>query len=363
MISKSPVRIAVAGAGLIGKRHVHAIHQASSSAILHSIIDPTDAAYEYAANLGVPWYSCLSEMIGTNKSDGIILAIPNQAHVQTGLECIAAGIPVLVEKPLAIDSVSGEALVAAAEAAGVALLTGHHRRHNPLIRRAKQEIDAGSIGSVVSVNGMVWLYKPDDYFDVAWRSKAGAGPVFINLIHDIDLMHYLCGRIETVYALESNIARGNEVEDSAVIVLKFSNGALGTFNASDTIVSPWSWELTARENPTYPPTSEACYLIGGTHGSLELPGLRLWTNPSTRSWLEPIQSTQLPFDFEDPLILQIHQFAAVIQGREKPLVSGYDGLQALRVIEAIKQSAAAGMTISVAYLKAEYNREGAISNG
>lgn len=340
----SAVSMAVAGAGLIGKRHVDAI-RACSGVGLAAIVDPSPVARDFAASLGVPWRPSLADMIDKGGIDGVILSTPNQAHVDNGLECIAARLPVLIEKPVAIDVAAGETLIAAGEAAKVPVLAGHHRRHNQLIQRAKAEIDSGAIGNVVSVTGITWFFKPDDYFDVEWRRRPGAGPVFLNLIHDIDLMHYFCGPVEAVHAMESNVVRGNPVEETAVIVLKFQSGALATINVSDTIVAPWSWELTARENPSFPPTTEPCYLIGGTHGSLELPGLRLWRNREKRSWLEPIDATQLPFGFEDPLVRQVRQFAAVIRGEEAPLVSGHDGLQALRVIEAVKQSARTGTSV------------------
>ena len=344
--STRDVAIAVAGAGLIGKRHVEAV-LASGTARLSAIVDPAPLGRALAEKFGAPWYPSLAELLAKAKPDGVIVATPNQTHVACGLECVAAGVPALVEKPFAIDVASGEKLIAAARTAGIPLLTGHHRRHNPLIRRAKAEIDGGTIGRIVSVNAATWFYKPEDYFDIEWRRKPGAGPVFLNLIHDIDLMHFLCGPVHSVYAMETNAIRGNDVEETCVIALRFASGALGTLNVSDTIVAPWSWELTARENPAYPPTTEPCYLIGGTHGSLELPGLRLWRNREKRSWWEPIDATQLPFRFDDPLVLQVQQFAAVIRGVEQPLVSGADGLAALRVIEAVKQSAANGEAVAV----------------
>ena len=73
----------------------------------------------------------------------------------------------------------------------------------------------------------------------------------MNLIHDMDLLRHLCGEVTSVQAFESNAARGIR-EDSAVILLRFANGALGTVTVSDTIVAPWSWELTTGgENPAY----------------------------------------------------------------------------------------------------------------
>jgi len=287
---RQPIRIAVVGAGQIGRRHTEAITEVRD-ANLAAIVDPAHGAKDYAAGHGVPHFLALGDLIANGIADAIIIATPNQMHAENGLECIAAKIPILIEKPIATDSKAAAAIIRAADANGTPVLVGHHRRHNPLIQRARAELESGAIGKLVSFSGVTWFCKPDDYFDADWRRMPGAGPVYLNMIHDIDLMHYLCGDIESVHAWESNNVRGNTVEESAVVSMKFRNGMLGTVNASDTIVAPWSWELTARENPSYPPTCEHCYLIGGTHGSLELPGLRLWRNRAHRSWWEPIDAT------------------------------------------------------------------------
>ncbi|SHM25151.1 Gfo/Idh/MocA family protein [Roseibium suaedae] len=339
--------IAVAGAGLIGRKHISAIGQTEGAARLTAIADPGDPARELAAELGVPWFADISSLLEKARPDGLVIATPNQSHVENGLEAIAAGVPALIEKPVAIGSEEGERLVLAGEAAGVPLLAGHHRRYNPLIEKAKALVSEGRLGQVVSVSVMGWLFKPADYFAPEWRRQPGAGPVYTNLIHDIDLMQHLCGPVERVSCFSSNRTRGHAVEDSAVISFAFANGALGTANVSDTAVAPWSWELTARENPVYPPTGEACYLIGGTHGSLELPSLKLWHQAGTRSWWEPIDASQQAYSFEDPLVRQMRHFAGVIRGTEAPRVTARDGLQALRVIEAILQSARDGVPVMV----------------
>jgi predicted dehydrogenase len=340
------VKLAVAGAGQVGRRHVDAIAKSRGAAPL-CVVDPADGAKSYAAGLGVPWFPDLSEMFAAEKPDGVILATPNQLHVEHGLACVAAGVPALVEKPISIDVPSARKLVEAAEAAHVPLLVGHHRRHNPLIRAAKDKLAAGAVGSIIAVHSMFWLYKPDDYFDAAWRRQPGAGPVLLNVIHDIDLMRWLCGEIAAVQALESNAVRGNAVEETAAILLRFENGALGTAAVSDTIVGPWSWEMTSAENPAYPPTEQFCYLIGGTHGSLEVPSLRIWSNAGKRSWMEPLRADAVPFDAADPLIRQIDHFARVIRREEKPVVSGREGMKTLAVVEAVKQSARTGEMVLV----------------
>jgi hypothetical protein len=176
------VKLAVLGAGLIGKRHVEHV-RAAPDAELMAIVDPSPTGKALAEEIGAGWAPSFSALIETDRPDGIIIATPNQVHVANGLESVAAGIPALVEKPIADDVDSARKLVEAAEGAGVLLLVGHHRRHNPLVRKAKETIESGRLGWVLAVHGTCWFFKPDDYFDIAWRREKGAGPVFLNLIH------------------------------------------------------------------------------------------------------------------------------------------------------------------------------------
>lgn len=341
-----PVALAIMGAGQIGRRH--ALHVAASpDARLSAIIDPMPAAEAVAQEFGVPWFPGLAEAVAADRPEGVIVATPNRIHMQNGLDCIAAGIPVLVEKPLCDSVADAERLVAAAEAAGVPLLTGHHRRHNLLMQKARQIIDSGQIGRPVVANAMFWLCKPDDYFAVDWRREKGAGPVFLNLIHDVDNLRYLLGEIVAVTARESNAIRGNAVEETAVILLEFASGLLATASVCDTTVAPWSWEMTTGENPDYPRADESCYLIGGTDGSLALPSLDLRRAQGARSWFSPFDLTRPGIPNADPLARQVSQFAHVIRGEEPPLVSGRDGLETLRVIEAVKRSATEGRRVSL----------------
>lgn len=339
-------RLAVVGAGLIGARHAQAI-TASSRAELVAIMDPAPHGGEVAVAHGVGWMTSLDDLFSNSDVDGVVLATPNQLHAVGALACIDAGVPVLIEKPIASVLADAKKIVAAAEAKNVAIATGHHRRHNPLIARAKQIIDNGELGTITTVHGTTWFYKPDEYFEVEWRRKKGAGPVYLNLIHDIDLFHHFFGPVTHVQAMESSLVRGHEVEETAVILLRFSSGALATLNVCDAAVAPWSWELTARENPAYPATGQDCYWVGGTEGSLALPNLAVWSNAKAKSWWEPISSTKHVFEFEDPLICQVDQFASVILDGAEPLVTGRDGLAALEVVEAIKTAAATGQMVTL----------------
>lgn len=345
----SSLRIAVAGAGLIGIRHIEEI-DASDAVRLSAIVDPSPAAAEVARKYDVPLYATLSELFERDKPDGVILATPNQLHVAGGLACVAAGVPVIVEKPIG-DSVAGATeLVEAGETAGVPVLTGHHRNYSSIMGRAREIVASGNLGRIVAVVGTALFYKPDDYFDVGdgWRREPGGGPILLNLIHEVNNLQSLVGDIVRVHAVTSNATRAFAVEDTAAMVFTFANGALGTFLLSDAAASPRSWEQTSQENrsyATYP--DEDCYHIAGTEGSLSIPTMRVKTYAGARSWWEPFESSTERLAPVDPLAMQISHFAAVIRGEARPICSGRDGLNTLRVVDAVVQSARTGQPVDI----------------
>jgi predicted dehydrogenase len=346
-----PVRISVAGAGLIGQRHIEEI-DASSSADLASIVEPGPAGAEVADKFDVPLYQSLAELFAADKPDGVILATPNQLHIEGGLECVAAGVPVIVEKPIG-DTVEGATrLVEAGEAAGVSVLTGHHRNYSPIMAKAREIVQSGALGQIVVVVGTALFYKPDDYFDAGggWRREPGGGPILINLSHEVNNLLSLVGDIVRVSAVTTNGTRGFPVEDTAAIVFTFANGALGTFLLSDTAASARSWEQTSRENTRYPTyEDEDCYHIAGTTGSLSVPTMRLKIFRGTRSWWEPFDSSAVELVRSDPLANQIEHFAAVVRGEAGPICSGRDGLKTMQVLEAVVESARTGQPVDIEY--------------
>jgi predicted dehydrogenase len=315
------------------------------------IIDPAPSAAEIARAASVPRYETLQAMFAAQRPKGVIVATPNQLHVQNGLECIEAGVPALIEKPLADSVGEGIRLRAAAERAGARILVGHHRVHSPLLATACAIVQQGTLGRLVAVTGSAMFYKPDGYFDEApWRRQPGGGPILINMIHEIGNLRALCGEIVAVQAFTSNATRGFPVEDTVAINLRFANGALGTFMLSDTAASARSWEQTSQENKsyaTYP--DEDCYVIVGTDGSLAVPTMRLKTyaRKEDRSWWKPFRTDTAAIDRADPLERQLAHFCAVIRGEVEPRVTARDGLANLRVTEAIAEAARTGNIVTL----------------
>lgn len=339
-MNESNTAIAIMGAGLIGKRH---IEHAAKLDCLCAIVDPDENAQLLASQFDVKYFKSAVELIDSNLADGVIVATPTQYHIENTTALVNAGIPALIEKPIADKLIEAERLVELAVNKSVPLLVGHHRRYNPLIQAAKAKIDSGAIGNLVAANAMCWLYKPDDYFDIPWRRQPGAGPLLTNLIHDIDLLRYFCGDVDTVQMLESKKTRKHEVEDTAALLIQFKSGTVATMSVSDTIVAPWSWEMTANENAAYPNTNQSCYVLGGTHGSLSIPDMQYWHHNGDRGWYEPIYNDSVVTDEQDPLALQILHFCDVIKGITEPLVSGLEGLKTLQVLHAAHESAIDGL--------------------
>jgi predicted dehydrogenase len=343
-------RIAVAGAGYIGLAHID-VARASPTCELTAIVDPSPAAQAHADAARVPLFRSLAELFGEARPDGVVLATPNPMHVAHALECIAAGMPMLLEKPIAPTVAEARQLVDAADAAHARLLIGHHRAHSPIMAKARAVVDSGVLGKLVAVMGSATFLKPEAYFaDAPWRREPGGGPILLNMIHEVHNLRMLCGEIVAVQAFASHATRGFVVEDTVAINLRFASGALGSFMLSDTAACARSWEQTSQENKVYASyDDEDCYVISGTNGSLSIPTMRLKTypRPEDRSWWKPFKVSTVGMIRDDPLKHQIEHFGAVVRGEAEPLVSARDGLANLRVTEAIAAAAKAGNTIEL----------------
>ncbi|MBU0607322.1 MAG: Gfo/Idh/MocA family oxidoreductase, partial [Armatimonadetes bacterium] len=263
-----PVRLAVLGAGLIGAKHA-AMVCSHDSCVLAGVADPDPGRECVASELGAPFYGSSEELLDRTHPEGVIIATPNATHAAVAVACAERGVHMLVEKPVADTLAGAQRIVAAAREHRVSVLVGHHRRHNPLVQRARELVRGGALGQLVGFSALWTLLKPDDYFGVAWRREPpGGGPLLINLIHDLDSLRFICGEVTSVYARMSAAIRGLAVEDSLSLSLALENGALGTVLASDATPAPWSHELTSAENPAYPHVPEDCYHFVGTAASL-----------------------------------------------------------------------------------------------
>ncbi|WP_053081725.1 Gfo/Idh/MocA family protein [Methylobacterium aquaticum] len=348
------LHIGIVGLGAIGRTHVRVLRIADPTVVL-SAVDPGAGAAAAARSLGITHYSDLDDMLDGARPDAVVVAAPTDDHLAIASACIARGIPVLVEKPIAANVADAALLTRRAAEAGVPLLVGHHRRYNPVVQDAARHVARGEIGRVTAVTVMYASRKPDTYFDIPWhREPQGGGPILINLIHEIDQLRFILGEIVSVQAIASSGVRHLPVEDTAVVLLRFASGALGTISLSDCVASPWSYDLVSGEFDLIADRpgligrgTDDTHFIMGTEGSLTLPRLRRFRFGGEPGWHQPLEVREAGRVGANVYALQAAHFLDVVTGAASPRVTGEDATRSLAVTLAIKEAAATGREVPV----------------
>ena len=339
------LKLAVVGAGIMGRRHIMAI-STSAESYLVGIADPDPAAQRVADAQAVRRFDDVSQLIEEQRPDGLIIATPTQCHLRDSIIALDAGIPVLIEKPIAPTCDEALLIAKRAAATGSLVLVGHHRRYYPVIQRASEVVRCGVLGRLVGVNGQWSVFKDDSYFQPEYRKLRPAGPVLTNLIHELDSLRVICGEIASVSAETDSSSRGFEKEDTAVILVRFDSGALGSFLLSDVTPSPWTWEQATGENQRYPTAGQNTHRFIGTRGSLEFPDLVLWRQASGKiGWHYPIQPEPMCTIALDAYAAQCAHFCAVVRGQETPRTDVADATKTLAATIAVFRSAEAGKRV------------------
>lgn len=290
----------------------------------------------------------LQEM--SHELDGIIAALPNDLHVEVTQEAAKYGLPLLLEKPIASTISEGKKIVQIVEDSKIKLVVAHHRRFSKLIQRTKEAVEKGELGDIIGANVLWVAKKPDSYFESSWRiDRTYGGPLLINTIHDIDDLRYIIGDIEEVQAYITNKFRGNEVEDTGVMNIKFKNGALANIFLTDTCPSPWFYEACTQEYSFFYPSTYDCYFFFGQKASLTFPSMTLFSYEKDfgEGWHRPLKKQNLLVERFDILEEELKHFCELIAGKVEAKISASDALETLRVIDAIKKSSQSGKSISL----------------
>ncbi|KAL2105155.1 hypothetical protein VUR80DRAFT_8918 [Thermomyces stellatus] len=350
MTSTRNLRLAVIGAGLIGPRHAQTIVENADTDLV-AIVDPAPAGAALAEKLNTAHYKSVAELLSSqHKPDAAIICTPNDTHVPVSKELASGGVHLLIEKPVATDVASGKSLLQHLAATRVKALVGHHRRFNPYMVTAKDIVASGSLGQVVAVNGLWTLCKPLSYYEppAEWRRTAAGGVVLINMVHEVDLLHYLFGPITTVHAEKVISQRGFDAEEGAALTLRFKSGVVGSFVVADNIPSPYNFESGTGENPLIPKTGQDFYRVFGSDATLSIPDMTVWSYRGTeKSWHQTLTRDSVPVQDAVPFKLQLDHFVKVIRGEEEPSCTPQAGLGALMVCDAIKRALDANTTVEV----------------
>ena len=343
------VKIGLVGAGNIGQRHIMAIDHLKESQLI-AIADPSKGAHQRARTRHIPCYKSAQEMLEKEVLDAVVIATPTMRHFEDVSHCISAGCKhILVEKPIAASDDEAAAITYQAEQAGCSVLVAHQRRYYPCAAKAKQLIETGAIGTLIGVTGQWNCRKDAPYYAPEWRRKTEAGPILTNLIHEIDLLRFICGEIKLVSAHLNHIDQNFEKEDAIAITMQFENQAVGTFFLSDRTPSPWSWEFALGENLALPKTGQNPIRFLGSKGALEFPNLVLWQHSDAFSghWQNDIIPHPIETEFIDAYIAQIRHLVEVVQGKTAPLITARDASLSLKATIAVAQAAEAGHQVEI----------------
>jgi predicted dehydrogenase len=346
--------ICVVGAGSIGQRHIE-VAERSDRVDLVAVVEPDPGLRAALAERGLPMVADLSEVPAHVRA--AVVATPTPAHAPAAQAALERGMAVLVEKPLTGTLAEGRALLAQAEALGLPLYCGHHRRCHPFSIAARDAL--AEIGAPVGVQALWSLRKHAAYYEPLWRRSPGAGPLMTNLSHELDLLAFFYGEALEVTALTASAVRGLGIEDTAALALRFDSGALGSVLISDAGASPWAFEAASGENPAIALSAEDYMRFCGTEGALAFPSLTRWqaSQPGEIEWSKPL--ARVPgagFDPIDPLQAQIERFAAVLAGGEDDvLCTGAAGLAALEMTLATALSARDGRPVARGAVPGDFN--------
>jgi len=227
------IKFAIIGCGRIAQRHAEHI---SSKGKLVAVCDTISAkADELAEKTKAKAYYSLSDLLA-DKIDIDVIAIctPNGLHAEHSIACLNAGYNVLCEKPMALTSSDCGEMIKAAERNNKRLFSIKQNRFNPPVAAVKKIIDEGRLGKIFSVQLSCFWNRNDDYYHNSWKGTKllDGGTLYTQFSHFIDLLYWMIGDIKDTKAFVGNYAHKGiiEFEDTGVVILTFTNGAIGTIN-------------------------------------------------------------------------------------------------------------------------------------
>jgi len=234
------INFALVGCGRISKRHSELLGENQiAGAHLVAVCDKiVSKAQVIADKYSIPAYSCFHDMMKAEKIDVVVVLTESGLHAQHTIELAPYGAHVVVEKPMALTLDDADAMIEACDKFGVKLFIVKQNRFNIPIVQLRKALDQGRFGKLIMGTIRVRWCRPQAYYDQdSWRGTwAYDGGVLTNQAsHHLDLLEWMMGDVESVFAKSKNALADIEAEDTAVVILKFRNGALGVIEATTAI--------------------------------------------------------------------------------------------------------------------------------
>jgi len=315
------VRWGLIGCGDIAqKRIAPALRDSPFSELVAVARARADLAEAFAKQFGARrWYRDWHELLLDRELDSIYVATPVNLHAEQTIAAAEAGKHVLCEKPMALDVAECDRMIAACTAHGVKLGIAYYRHFYPIVRRVREILDSGEIGTpvVAQMNAFEW-FNPDPAHPRSWllsKERSGGGPMFDFGCHRIEVLLDLFGPIVGVNALTSRVLFEREVEDTAVAVFEFARG----MNATLTVT-----HAAAEAQDTFS--------IFGSKGSIHIGVLNAGEMRIKTPDGERLESHPAATNLHQPLI---DDFARALLDNSEPAVTGKIGRMVAVVEEQI----------------------------
>ncbi len=336
--------IALIGAGTIARVHAKAIAEIDNARLIGVYDTSEPAGRSLAAELGgLDWTGDPDELLARDDLDIISICTPSGTHAGLAVKAARAGKHLIVEKPLDITLAQADRIIAAAQENGVRLTGIFPYRFRTGTRKAKEAIEQGRLGKIVLADAYVKWYRSQDYYQ-GWHGTwalDGGGALINQSIHNIDLLQWLAGPVDTIYGHIATLGHEMEAEDTASAVLTFANGAMGVIQGA---TSCW---------PGDPARAE----FHGTRGTivLEEGQISVWkladSSPEEELAMVTLEE-QEGHTFDDPAAiahtthrLQIEDMLQAIEQDRTPSVSGIEARKAIEIIRAVYLSAQRGQVM------------------
>lgn len=344
---KDKLNFAIVGCGRVSRKHVEALTKHLPAARLVAVCDiQKDRASKVATALSIPAYDSYSQMLQKHPEiDVVNVLTPSGDHAQHVIDIANYSKHIVVEKPMALTVPDAERMVRACESVGVKLFVVKQNRTNPPILKLKEAMAGGRLGKMVMGTVRVrWCRTQEYYNHDNWRGTwAKDGGVLMNQAsHHVDLLTWMMGDVESVFAYSATRLVDIETEDTAVAVLKFWNGSLGVIEAT---------------TATRPIDLEGSLSILGENGVVEVGGfavneMRTW-NLANGSADEKAQALALRENPQDVYGFgHVRYLSDVIQsvrtGRSNA-VEGIEGMKSLLLINAMYESMETGNEVRLLF--------------
>jgi UDP-N-acetyl-2-amino-2-deoxyglucuronate dehydrogenase len=339
------------GCGKVADAHAQA-YQALPESQFAGVYDVQFArAQAFGARYGVRAYANLEEMLHDPHVQAASICTPHPTHAEMIEACAAAKVHALVEKPMTVDLKGCDRSIAAAEAAGITLGVVSQRRFYQPVQRMKHAIDAGKIGRPVLATVTVMGWRDQAYYRLdPWRGKwatEGGGVMLTQTTHHIDLFQWFMGPIAEVFGYWDNLNHSYvEVEDTAIAVVRFKNGGMGTILLSNSQQPGFYGKIHVHGETGASvgvQTDGGSPFVSGVTQHVDPPFNDIWTIPAETDrlplWQEADRALGETVDFMTHYHkLQVQDFLhSILEGRQ-PAVPGREGRKHVELFTAIYRS-------------------------